>query len=60
MFVSGMKALIQFSDTETATSAKDSLDGRCIPRYCAQALMSMFFSFLRLLKPNVYLLVPVL
>jgi hypothetical protein len=55
-----MKALIQFSDTETATSAKDSLDGRCIPRYCAQALMSMFFSFLRLLEPNVYLLVPVL
>ncbi|GJN18363.1 hypothetical protein PR202_gb05516 [Eleusine coracana subsp. coracana] len=26
-------ALIQFSDAETATSAKDALDGRCIPSY---------------------------
>ncbi|KAK3161305.1 hypothetical protein QOZ80_1BG0075450 [Eleusine coracana subsp. coracana] len=30
---SGYQALIQFSDAETATSAKDALDGRCIPSY---------------------------
>uniref|UniRef100_A0ACD5W1N4 Uncharacterized protein n=1 Tax=Avena sativa TaxID=4498 RepID=A0ACD5W1N4_AVESA len=30
---SGYQALIQFSDTETASSAKDALDGRCIPSY---------------------------
>ncbi|KAE8722471.1 hypothetical protein F3Y22_tig00013960pilonHSYRG00108 [Hibiscus syriacus] len=29
----GFQALVQFSDTETATSAKDALDGRSIPRY---------------------------
>ncbi|XP_058786811.1 polypyrimidine tract-binding protein homolog 2-like isoform X1 [Vicia villosa] len=29
----GFQALIQFSDAETATSAKDALDGRSIPRY---------------------------
>ncbi|KAE9608893.1 putative RNA recognition motif domain-containing protein [Lupinus albus] len=29
----GFQALVQFSDTETATSAKDALDGRNIPRY---------------------------
>ncbi|CAO2838672.1 unnamed protein product [Amaranthus hypochondriacus] len=29
----GFQALIQFSDTETAYSAKDALDGRNIPRY---------------------------
>ncbi|CAN6444373.1 unnamed protein product [Victoria cruziana] len=29
----GFQALIQFSDTETATSAKNALDGRSIPRY---------------------------
>ncbi|KAK4276232.1 hypothetical protein QN277_019201 [Acacia crassicarpa] len=27
------QALVQFSDAETATSAKDALDGRSIPRY---------------------------
>ncbi|CAA7402636.1 unnamed protein product [Spirodela intermedia] len=32
----GFQALIQFSDTETATSAKISLDGRSIPRYLLQ------------------------
>jgi len=30
---SGYQALIQFSDAETATSAKAALDGRCIPSY---------------------------
>ncbi|KAK1665745.1 hypothetical protein QYE76_053904 [Lolium multiflorum] len=30
---SGYQALIQFSDAETASSAKDALDGRCIPSY---------------------------
>ncbi|KAA8540014.1 hypothetical protein F0562_026706 [Nyssa sinensis] len=29
----GFQALVQFSDSETASSAKDSLDGRSIPRY---------------------------
>ncbi|KAK9698346.1 hypothetical protein RND81_08G097600 [Saponaria officinalis] len=29
----GFQALIQFSDLETATAAKDALDGRSIPRY---------------------------
>ncbi|KAJ8547584.1 hypothetical protein K7X08_011170 [Anisodus acutangulus] len=29
----GFQALVQFSDAETATSAKDVLDGRSIPRY---------------------------
>ncbi|XP_052196906.1 polypyrimidine tract-binding protein homolog 2 isoform X3 [Diospyros lotus] len=29
----GFQALVQFSDLETATSAKDALDGRSIPRY---------------------------
>ncbi|XP_039050824.1 polypyrimidine tract-binding protein homolog 2-like [Hibiscus syriacus] len=29
----GFQALVQFSDTETATSAKNALDGRSIPRY---------------------------
>jgi polypyrimidine tract-binding protein 2 len=29
----GFQALIQFSDVETAASARDSLDGRSIPRY---------------------------
>ncbi|CAN1267660.1 Polypyrimidine tract-binding protein homolog 2 [Linum perenne] len=29
----GFQALVQFSDTETATSAKNALDGRNIPRY---------------------------
>ncbi|XP_071686192.1 polypyrimidine tract-binding protein homolog 2-like isoform X3 [Rutidosis leptorrhynchoides] len=29
----GFQALIQFTDSETATSAKDALDGRSIPRY---------------------------
>ncbi|XAR71657.1 hypothetical protein NMG60_11018036 [Bertholletia excelsa] len=29
----GFQALVQFSDSETATSAKDALDGRSIPRY---------------------------
>ncbi|KAK2390637.1 hypothetical protein P8452_27885 [Trifolium repens] len=29
----GFQALVQFSDAETATSAKDALDGRSIPRY---------------------------
>jgi len=33
---SGYQALIQFSDAETATSAKAALDGRCIPRYFSQ------------------------
>lgn len=27
-----LQALVQFSDAETATSAKDALDGRSIPR----------------------------
>lgn len=30
---SGYQALIQFCDTETASSAKAALDGRCIPSY---------------------------
>uniref|UniRef100_A0A453F2E2 RRM domain-containing protein n=1 Tax=Aegilops tauschii subsp. strangulata TaxID=200361 RepID=A0A453F2E2_AEGTS len=30
---SGYQALIQFSDAETASSAKAALDGRCIPSY---------------------------
>lgn len=30
---SGYQALIQFSDSETATAAKTALDGRCIPSY---------------------------
>lgn len=30
---SGYQALIQFSDAETASSAKTALDGRCIPSY---------------------------
>ncbi|MBA0795998.1 hypothetical protein Gohar_006810 [Gossypium harknessii] len=29
----GFQALVQFSDAETATSAKSALDGRIIPRY---------------------------
>ncbi|CAH9111145.1 unnamed protein product [Cuscuta europaea] len=29
----GFQALVQFTDTETATSAKDALDGRSIPSY---------------------------
>ncbi|GAA0173340.1 RNA processing factor [Lithospermum erythrorhizon] len=29
----GFQALVQFSDTETASSAKEALDGRSIPRY---------------------------
>ncbi|KAA3459922.1 polypyrimidine tract-binding protein-like protein 2 [Gossypium australe] len=29
----GFQALVQFSDAETATSAKNALDGRIIPRY---------------------------
>ncbi|XP_004234176.1 polypyrimidine tract-binding protein homolog 2 isoform X1 [Solanum lycopersicum] len=29
----GFQALVQFSDAETATSAKDALDGRSIPSY---------------------------
>ncbi|KAL4346943.1 hypothetical protein GQ457_17G024400 [Hibiscus cannabinus] len=29
----GFQALVQFSDSETATSAKNALDGRIIPRY---------------------------
>ncbi|XP_010537118.1 PREDICTED: polypyrimidine tract-binding protein homolog 2 isoform X2 [Tarenaya hassleriana] len=29
----GYQALVQFSDAETATSAKNALDGRSIPRY---------------------------
>ncbi|XP_057473116.1 polypyrimidine tract-binding protein homolog 2-like isoform X1 [Actinidia eriantha] len=29
----GFQALIQFSDSETASAAKDALDGRSIPRY---------------------------
>ncbi|XP_059629091.1 polypyrimidine tract-binding protein homolog 2-like isoform X3 [Cornus florida] len=29
----GFQALVQFSDSETASSAKDSLDGRSIPSY---------------------------
>ncbi|KAK8518331.1 hypothetical protein V6N13_027801 [Hibiscus sabdariffa] len=29
----GFQALVQFSDAETATSAKNALDGRSIPRY---------------------------
>ncbi|XP_010521385.1 PREDICTED: polypyrimidine tract-binding protein homolog 2-like isoform X3 [Tarenaya hassleriana] len=29
----GYQALVQFSDVETATSAKNALDGRSIPRY---------------------------
>ncbi|KAL8160476.1 hypothetical protein V2J09_002013 [Rumex salicifolius] len=29
----GFQALVQFSNTETASSAKDALDGRIIPRY---------------------------
>ncbi|KAJ3704114.1 hypothetical protein LUZ61_007819 [Rhynchospora tenuis] len=29
----GFQALIQFTDTETATSARDALDGRSIPSY---------------------------
>ncbi|KAK8492880.1 hypothetical protein V6N12_038528 [Hibiscus sabdariffa] len=32
-FVEGFEALVQFSDSETATSAKNALDGRIIPRY---------------------------
>ena len=30
--ISFVQALVQFSDAETATSAKDALDGRIIPR----------------------------
>lgn len=29
----GFQALIQFSDADTALSARESLDGRSIPRY---------------------------
>jgi polypyrimidine tract-binding protein 2 len=29
----GFQALVQFTDSETASSAKDALDGRIIPRY---------------------------
>ncbi|OWM75560.1 polypyrimidine tract-binding protein homolog 2 [Punica granatum] len=29
----GFQALVQFSDAETASSAKNALDGRCIPSY---------------------------
>eukprot|EP00252_Welwitschia_mirabilis_P019515 TRINITY_DN4531_c0_g3_i5.p2 TRINITY_DN4531_c0_g3~~TRINITY_DN4531_c0_g3_i5.p2 ORF type:complete len:116 (+),score=14.06 TRINITY_DN4531_c0_g3_i5:981-1328(+) len=29
----GFQALVQFSDIQTATSAKEALDGRSIPRY---------------------------
>ncbi|XP_042053182.1 polypyrimidine tract-binding protein homolog 2-like isoform X3 [Salvia splendens] len=29
----GFQALVQFSDSETASAAKDALDGRSIPRY---------------------------
>ncbi|KAI3425441.1 RRM_8 domain-containing protein, partial [Psidium guajava] len=29
----GFQALVQFSDSETASSAKNALDGRCIPSY---------------------------
>ncbi|KMZ69085.1 putative Polypyrimidine tract binding protein [Zostera marina] len=32
----GFQALVQFSDLTTATSARDSLDGRSIPRYLLQ------------------------
>lgn len=31
-FISYVQALVQFSDAETATSAKNALDGRSIPR----------------------------
>ncbi|KAF3647595.1 Polypyrimidine tract-binding protein -like protein 2 [Capsicum annuum] len=34
----GFQALVQFSDVETATSAKDALDGRSIPRYLISEL----------------------
>ncbi|OAY82720.1 Polypyrimidine tract-binding protein [Ananas comosus] len=36
IFISHSIALIQFSDSETASSAKDALDGRSIPRYLLQ------------------------
>ncbi|XP_051137568.1 polypyrimidine tract-binding protein homolog 2-like [Andrographis paniculata] len=34
----GFQAPVQFSDSETASSAKDALDGRSIPRYLTQEL----------------------
>ncbi|GMP70497.1 hypothetical protein CsSME_00029324 [Camellia sinensis var. sinensis] len=34
----GFQALVQFSDSETASSAKDALDGRSIPRCGAHTL----------------------
>ncbi|XP_051122867.1 polypyrimidine tract-binding protein homolog 2-like isoform X2 [Andrographis paniculata] len=34
----GFQALVQFPDSETASSAKDALDGRSIPRYLIQEL----------------------
>lgn len=34
----GFQALVQFTDAETATSAKDALDGRSIPSYLIQEL----------------------
>ncbi|KAH7557762.1 hypothetical protein JRO89_XS11G0216800 [Xanthoceras sorbifolium] len=36
----GFQALVQFSDTETASSAKNALDGRSIPRYLLPENMS--------------------
>ncbi|KAJ0715261.1 putative RNA recognition motif domain, nucleotide-binding alpha-beta plait domain superfamily [Helianthus annuus] len=36
----GFQALVQFTDSETATSAKDALDGRSIPRYLIPELGS--------------------
>ncbi|KAL5746509.1 hypothetical protein ACOSP7_027655 [Xanthoceras sorbifolium] len=36
----GFQALVQFSDTETASSAKNALDGRSIPRYLLPDNMS--------------------
>uniref|UniRef100_A0A453F2E3 RRM domain-containing protein n=1 Tax=Aegilops tauschii subsp. strangulata TaxID=200361 RepID=A0A453F2E3_AEGTS len=40
---SGYQALIQFSDAETASSAKAALDGRCIPRYCSQVIFILYY-----------------
>lgn len=41
-----LQALIQFSDAETASSARNALDGRSIPRYS----MTIFFRFMDILK----------
>ncbi|GKE84722.1 polypyrimidine tract-binding protein homolog 1 isoform X2, partial [Tanacetum coccineum] len=42
----GFQALIQFTDAETALSAREALDGRSIPRHVSTLIVLSFYFYL--------------